>query len=125
MTPEQHLIELNRGVGEAEQRRDETSLSELLADDLVFRRANSDIAYKTDYLQGVRDPNNTYTCLESLDIEPKIRDDVAVVTLRVNAAGTRVGNPFADVFRNLRVFRKAPESRYGWQCYVWINFKEA
>lgn len=125
MIPEQHLTELNRRLGEAEQQRLETYLSELMADDLVFRRANGDIANKQDYLQGIRDPANTYSRLESFDIEPKIKDHVAVVTLRVDAAGVRGGKSFEGVFRNVRVFRKAPESKHGWQCYVWINTKES
>jgi hypothetical protein len=124
MTPEQHLIELNCRVGEAEKGRDDRYLSEILADDLVFRRANGDIAGKQDYLNGIRDLNNSYSRLEATSIEPKIQDDVALVTLRVNAAGVRGGKMFDGVFRNDRVFRKVPESKHGWQCYVWINSKE-
>lgn len=124
MTLEQDLIELNRRVGEAEKNRDDWYLSEIMADDLVFRRANGDIVDKQDYLNGIRDKKNTYSLLESVDIEPKIKDHVAVVTLRVNAAGMRGGNPFDGVYRNVRVFRKQPESKHGWQCYVWINSKE-
>jgi len=118
MNTEQDLVDLNHRIGEAEKNRNENYLTEILADDLVFRRANGDIAFKQDYLQGIRDPDNTYSRLESSDIEAKIRDHVAVVTLRVNAAGMRGGSPFASVFHNTRVFRKAPESRYGWQCCV-------
>jgi hypothetical protein len=121
---EEHLIDLNRRVGEAEKQRDEIYLSEILADDLVFRRATGDIAFKQDYLKGIRDTNNAYSRLESVDIEPKIKDNVAVVTLRVNAAGMRGGNAFSGTFRNIRVFRKEPTSKHGWQCYVWINTKE-
>jgi hypothetical protein len=124
MTAEQDLIELNQRIGEAEKQRDETYLSEILADDLVFRRASGDIAFKQDYLKGIRDTNNTYSRLESVDIEPKIKDNVAVVTLRVNAAGMRSGNAFSGTFRNIRVLRKEPKSKHGWQCYVWINTKE-
>lgn len=124
MPPEQDLIDLNRRVGEAEKQRDETYLSEILADDLVFRRASGDIVGKQDYLKGIRDRNNTYSHLESLDIEAKIKDQVAVVTLRVNVVGMRGGKPFSGSFRNIRVFRKEAKSKHGWQCYVWINSKE-
>jgi hypothetical protein len=89
MTPEQHLIELNQQIVDAEKEGNGAYLSEILAPDLMFLRANGNIDLKQDYLRGVVDLNNTYSRLESADIEPKIKDQVAVVSLQVIAAGMR------------------------------------
>ena len=51
-------------MSKAEKNRDENYLSEIMADDLMFRRAKGDIAFKQDYLNGVRDQNNTYSQLD-------------------------------------------------------------
>ena len=121
---DKQLIDLNRRVGEAEKSRDDTYLSDLMADDLVFQRASGVIVNKAHYLNGVRDPTNSYSHIESTDIEAKMGDKVAAVTVRVCASGVRSGKEFSGVFRNIRVFRQAPNSKYGWECYVWVNFKE-
>ena len=44
MTSEAQLIGLNHRVGEAEKLRDDVYFSEILANDLVFRRVTGDIA---------------------------------------------------------------------------------
>jgi hypothetical protein len=63
-------------------------------------------------------PENTYDYLDSEDIRVQSYGDVAVVSLRVRAAGRRGEAKFEGVFRNIRLFVKSDK---GWQCAVWFN----
>jgi len=49
--------------------------------------------------------------VESIDIE--LKKGNAVVTLGVDAAGMRGGNPFSGIFRKIRVFLKDSTSEHG------------
>ena len=120
-TPEQDLIDLNIKIGEAETQRDEGFLSGILADDLRFRRANGAIVEKATYLADLQDLNNTFEYLHSKDVQAIVYENTAIVTLRVQAKGTRGGKPFEGTFRNIRLFLNQPDKQPAWQCYMWFN----
>jgi hypothetical protein len=65
---EQALLRLNERFAEAEKGRDEDFFRSVLADDLVFRRANGTRVGKTQYLQGLVDARNRYDRLEAENV---------------------------------------------------------
>jgi Domain of unknown function (DUF4440) len=78
---------------------------------------------KKQYLEGLQDPDNTYELLESKEIETIVFDKcTALVSLQVEARGTRSGNPFEGSYRNTRLFVK---ERGSWRCAVWFNSRES
>jgi hypothetical protein len=117
---ESELESLNRKIGEAELMRDAAFLGEILAGELVFRRAGGKVVTKEEYLADLIKPENTYEYLESNNIQAIADEETALVTLFVKAKGKRGETEFAGEFENLRVFvRRAAK----WQCIVWFNRK--
>ena len=112
------LIGLNVLMGEAELSRDESFLRAILADDLVFRRANGAVVTKEDYLSELIKPENTYENLSAENIKAQINGEAALVSLIVRAKGKRGEKEFEGNFRNLRVFLQRDKN---WQCAVWHN----
>ena len=112
------LERLNAQIGEAELRRDENFLRDVLADDLVFRRASGKVVTKDEYLTELVKPENKYDYLISEDINVKLNDDVALVSLFVRAKGRRGENEFEGKFRNLRIFLRKEDK---WECLIWFN----
>ncbi len=112
------LIGLNVLIGEAELNRDEKFLGDVLADDLVFRRANGTIVTKMEYLEELIKPENTYEYLYSENIKARINDDTALVSLNVRTKGKRGEKEFEEKFRNLRVFVRGDKN---WLCMIWHN----
>jgi hypothetical protein len=49
--------------------------------------------------------------LESVDVSATLQEDVDVATLLVRAKDMREGNPFAGVFRNIRIFVREQDNR--------------
>lgn len=117
------LTELNKKIGEAEKARDDKFMAEILSDKLVFRRADGITVNKTCYLESLTNPANTYNHLEVSEIEVQIFQDVAVVSLCVQASGQRGDKPFSGRFRNIRIFMKEVDAPHGWRCYMWFNTK--
>jgi hypothetical protein len=112
------LIGLNVLIGEAELNRDENFLREVLADELVFRRANASIVTKDEYLADLIKPENIYEYLVAENIKAQVKDDTALVSLNIRAKGKRGEKEFEGNFRNLRVFVRKEKN---WQCVVWHN----
>lgn len=112
------LIGLNVLIGKAELNRDEKILREVLANDLVFRRANGSVVTKDEYLSELIKPENTYEFLHSENIKAQIKDENALVSLVARAKGKRGEKEFEGEFRNLRVFVKNEQNR---QCVIWHN----
>ena len=112
------LIGLNVLIGEAELNRDENFLRDVLADELVFRRANGSIVTKDEYLAELKIPENTYEYLHSENIKAQVKDENALVSLVVRAKGKRGEKEFEGKFRNLRVFVRKDKN---WQCVIWHN----
>lgn len=123
-TDETVLIELNRRIGEAEKARDDQFMAEILSEKLVFRRASGIAVNKTNYLENLANPANTYDQLDVSEIEVQIFQDVAVVSLCVQASGQRGDKSFSGRFRNLRIFMKEVDAPHGWRCHMWFNTKE-
>lgn len=117
---ESGLINLNKQIGEAELRRDETFLRDVLADELVFRRASGAVVTKEEYLAELIKPENTYEYLESENLRFIANEEIAVVTLIVKAKGKRGEKEFEGKFQNRRVFI---EQQGNWKCIVWFNTK--
>jgi hypothetical protein len=120
MSSEQELAQLNMAIGQAEQHRDRATLEGILADDLIFRRANGSFVDRDTYIKELLKPENTYDYLYSdiVDIKLSPSANAAVVTLHVRAKGQRGENSFEGTYRNIRFFQKKGD---GWQCHVWFN----
>ena len=112
------LEQLNIRIGDAELRRDELFLRNILAPELVFRRASGKIVTKSDYLAELVKPENTYEYLESENVKVAVNGENALVSLLVRAKGRRGETEFEGEFQNLRVFVKQAEK---WCCVVWFN----
>ncbi len=123
-TDEAALIELNQRIGEAEKGRDNQFMADILSDALRFRRANSIIHDKTQYLNDLINPANTYDRLKASNVEVVHSvENTAVVSLVVDAAGMREGKPFSGKYRNIRIFMKEVDTPHGWRCHMWFNTK--
>lgn len=115
------LIELNTQIGEAEMRHNDEDVAflvQVLSDDLIFRRANGQIVRKKEFLWDLIQPENTFDYLIPENVEPKVFEDTAVVSLLVRAKGKRGEAGFEGVYRNLRLFQKREGE---WRCVVWFN----
>jgi ketosteroid isomerase-like protein len=113
----EELTQINVGIGDAEKRQDATDLEPVLHDDLVFRRADGKLISKQQYLDAV--PTRVYERLDADVVEIHEKDESAVVTVIVDAAGTTAdGSRFDGRFRNVRVFVK-DDGR--WLCRLWVN----
>lgn len=117
------LSELNKQIGVAEKARDAKFMRDVLSDALAFRRADGTVVDKTFYLEGLMNPENTYERLDVKDIEVQTYEDLAVVTLCVDATGMRGQKPFLGQFRNVRIFMKDSTAAHGWRCHMWFNSK--
>jgi Domain of unknown function (DUF4440) len=103
---EKELTALNIKIGEAEKQRDEAFLECVLADDLIFRRANETVVRKKAYLEALQDAANTFDYIISEDVKPTVYEDVAVISLLVRAKGKRGPRTFQGTFRNIQIFLK-------------------
>lgn len=112
------LVRLNRQIGEAELKRDEKFMREVLADELVFRRANGKIVTKDEYLSELMKPENSYELLRTENIKTAVTKENALVSLTVITKGKRGETEFEGEFQNVRVFVKRKNE---WQCIVWFN----
>ncbi|CAN5806383.1 hypothetical protein BH20ACI4_BH20ACI4_12110 [soil metagenome] len=112
------LIGLNVLIGEAELKRDENFLREVMADEIVFRRANASVVTKDEYLADLIKPENIYEYLVAENIKAQVKDETALVSLNVRAKGRRGDKEFEGNFRNLRVFVRSEKN---WQCVIWHN----
>lgn len=138
--PEKEFVELNIKIGESEKLRDEEFLNAVLADELIFRRANGEVSNKEKYLRDLRNPNNRYEYLKSEDVKPTVYEGVAVVSLKVQAKGQREvmqenGEQkivsFEGTFRNIRIFLSSERNgktlltnqHWQWRCVVWFNIR--
>lgn len=117
------LIELNSRFGTAERSRDDKFMREILFDGLVFRRANGKVTDKATYLADLVNSENTYDRLTVDDIQAHLFEDLAVVTLCVDAAGMREKKSFSGRYRNVRIFVKDNTTPHGWSCHMWFNTK--
>ena len=69
------LTTLNLKIADAEMSREDGFLEKVLADDLIFRRADASVATKEQYLAGIRNPENTYSQLEASNVEALVHGD--------------------------------------------------
>jgi ketosteroid isomerase-like protein len=114
----EELKKINEDIAEAELRRDEDFLEKVLADGLVFQRADGSIADKRQYLAGLTNPENKYDYVIPQELKVTPNGDIAFVSLLVYAKGTRGGKEFIGTFRNQRVFMRRDGN---WQCHIWVN----
>ena len=119
----QEIIALNERIGEAERKGDAKFLESVLSENLRFRRANGMIVDKAIYLDDLMKPGNTTSELSSLDINPTIHGNLAVVNVLVDIKGMRCGNTLDGVFRNIRIFLNEPAKQPAWQLHFWYNVR--
>ena len=116
---QQALKDLNAKICAAEMEGDADYLASVLADDLVFRRAGGSQVTKEQYLEGLRNPDNTYEYVHCGDIEVIMVDrNTAFVSLLVWAKGMRGKTGFKGIYRNTRLFLR---QNGDWRCAVWFN----
>lgn len=117
------LYALNNRIVELESARDDGALSPLLHDALVFRRANGDIVFKGEYLQGLADIVSVrWARSVVLDIQQH-GEDLAVVTCLVAIDREQKGKEDARItvqgtFLNLRVWTRTMGE---WKLIGWYN----
>lgn len=117
----QELIDLNLKIGKAEKQCDLHFLSDVLADDLVFRRASGAVVNKDQFLDYLEKGKITYDCLVSEVIDVIFHNELALVSLIVCAIGMNEGKRFSGEYLNTRLFLKKDT---GWQCFLWFNTKK-
>lgn len=117
------LYALNLRVVEFESARDDGALGQLLHDALVFRRANGDVVFKGDYLQGLEDIVSVrWARSVVLDIQLH-GEDLAVVPCLVAVDREQKGSDDANVtvqgvFLNVRVWTR---TKGEWKLIGWFN----
>jgi hypothetical protein len=120
---DRELYDLTCRMGESEKSRDVEFFKSLLSGKLTFRRANGATVDKETFLNDLRHPANTFEMLASEDITVQVYEQVAVVTLLVQAKGEREGKPFAGTFRNIRIFLHELDKQPQWQLHAWFNVR--
>lgn len=119
---EQKLRDLNIKIGEAEKNGDVEFLESILAENLIFERANKNVVNKEEYLAALSSGARTYESLVTDQIKVGLDDDNAVVTLRVTTKGKLNGEEFSGQFTNVRRFVRLNGQ---WQCVEWRNTRIA
>lgn len=85
----EELIRLNIEISKAENEGETDFLKTVLADDLIFRKANGKVVNKSEYLRDLIGPDNAYERFIPEDIMADVYDDIAVVSFLVRAKGQR------------------------------------
>jgi len=98
------IDELEDRLESAVQRSDVRVLDELLGDDLVFTNHEGQVLSKQQDLAAHRSGLLKFEQFASLDRTVRHFDGCAVVTARVQLAGSHAGNAFERVFRFTRVW---------------------
>jgi hypothetical protein len=110
----------------AEEKRGADGLGfyrELLDQTLRFRRANSAVVTRDEYLIDLANPANRRDQIEPLGaIDCTVYENTAIASVLLKVKGSNAGAPFAGSFRNVRIFhRDAPDKP--WRLKVWFNDK--
>ena len=116
-TGTEELITLNVNIADWEQRRDAESirkLDEVMAQSLMFRRADGTVVDKQTFLQALQNPA-PFTDRGSEDVVVTVRGERALATLVV--VGTKPDGTVGR-YRNVRFFLYR-EGR--WQLVFWFN----
>src|SRR5688500_12950158 len=117
----QSIRDLNNAFRDAEFKRDIDWMTNILDDDLTFRRANGNFETKQSYLAWLSDLNNTYDLLENISMDISVHEsgELATAAVMVRASGKKgkEQTPYNGVNKNIRVFRK----KEGWKLITWYN----
>jgi hypothetical protein len=128
MTTEQELTDLNVKIAEMEQREQrggkdaEDFFTEVLSNELVFRRASGTVVGRKEFIDGLKEPY-PFKELKAEEIEVRQTDELpsrALVTLII--VGTRDNNTEGR-YRNIRLFSEAKDLKYGWRLEFWYNYE--
>ena len=120
-TTESELIALNIRTVDAEQRAtpsDIEFLATVLADDLVFRRADRTIVDKTTFLQSVPASAQRLKERRAVNVEAHVLGRSALVTLTVVGQADVEGRHEVRAFKNIRFF---VECNGPWLLQHWYN----
>lgn len=111
---EAELTDLIRKMTEAEKRGDAPFFREVLAEDLVFRRAKGAVVTKEQFILDLKE--DAFEKLEANLLEVRTYRDAAVVKVRVTAK--RRGEGSEGQYLNVRRFVKRDGK---WQLIAWLN----
>lgn len=115
----QALRDLNAQIGEHERKGDDAAqafFGDVLAEDLIFRRAGGTVVTKQQYLTDLKP--DAYETLDWTMDEPQIYEDEAVVTVLVTAKRRGEEREKPGRYRNVRRFVRR---RGRWQLVAWLN----
>ena len=110
--PDDSLLACETALREAQLAGDAAALERLVDDALVFTGPDGAVYGKADDLEAHRQGWVRITRLEPSEERVQRFGTVAVVSVRMEMAGTFKGTPFAGPFRYTRVWREGPG---GWR----------
>lgn len=115
------LIELNKQIAQEEQRGEGgyDFFQSHLSDQLIFRRANSNVVGKfgpEGFMEGLR--NNPFAARVPEGINVNLLGDRALVTLVI--VGTRKDDGSVHRYRNIRLFSRQGDQ---WILELWYNYE--
>jgi hypothetical protein len=108
------LIDLNQRMTEAEKKGDVPFFRDVLAEDLIFRRAKGAVVTKEQFILDLK--GDAFEKLEAEVLEVRNYADGAVV--KVNVRAKRRGDPSEGRYLNVRRFVKRDDK---WQLVAWLN----
>ncbi len=115
---EQVLKDLNLQIASKENDGDLEWLTDVIAPEFAFRRANATFAGRTEFLKGVMNPKRTNRVTDPTSIEIKMHGNRAVVSCIVVMGEQR--------YHNLRLFvrvevEKGGQKIWEWKLLGWAN----
>lgn len=109
------LIEqLEERLRQAMLQSDVSALEELIADDLVFTTHTGELLDKQMDLEAYRSNIQKLVLLQGQQQRVQLYDNTAVVTVKMEVAGTFEGEAFVGIYRYTRVWAKS-QPQGNWQ----------
>lgn len=115
----EQLKQLNLEIGRREKAGDGEYFTKLLADDLIFRRANGVMVDKSAFIDGLATVvENPYEQSDTRVENVTVNGTSAVVRAIVIAKRRNMEHP--GEFENVRVFQRENDD---WRLAIWVNTK--
>lgn len=108
------IEELEQRLRHAMLKSDVLALEELIADDLVFTTHTGELIDKQMDLEAYRSDIQKLTALKSQQQRVQLYGNTAVVTVKMEVAGTFEGEAFAGTYRYTRVWAQS-QPQGNWQ----------
>ncbi|RCJ42006.1 hypothetical protein A6770_35565 [Nostoc minutum NIES-26] len=107
------LIEqLEERLRQAMLKNDVSTLEELIANDLVFTTHTGELIDKQTDLEAHRSPIQKLVLLQAQQQRVQLYGNTAVVTVKMEVAGTLEGKAFAGIYRYTRVWASQPQENW-------------